>query len=109
MVRAALRSAARWPGWKEHVYGATTSLSAASTTGVGVLDTRRPPYAYQEAKFQAMMRIAETHVRALRGMALLDDTCEPPPGARSLRGTPVLQTKEFLAAAAEQGLLVQPC
>ncbi|MFE8910847.1 MULTISPECIES: hypothetical protein [Streptomyces griseus group] len=103
LIRAALRKAARELGWTFGTYGFGGGQEG-TTTLVGIHDKREVPAPYAkvvEKHRQAQMRAAVDRVSA-RYSAPDGSTPTPSP---PLRGTPVVQTKEFLAAVAEHGLL----
>ncbi|MFE0779164.1 hypothetical protein [Streptomyces sp. NPDC058861] len=103
LIRAALRKAARELGWTFSTYGFGSSREG-STTLIGIYDKREIPGPYAkvvEKHRQRQMRAAVDRVSA-RYSALDGSAPAPSP---PLPGTPVVQTKEFLAAVAEHGLL----
>lgn len=104
LIRAALRKAAREIGWTFGTYGFSGTREGA-TTLVGIHDKREIPEPHAkvvEQHRQAQMRAAvnrmSTRYSTPNGTA--SASTSPP-----LRGTPVAQTKDFLAAIDEQGLL----
>ncbi|WP_251066187.1 hypothetical protein [Streptomyces sp. ISL-36] len=102
MIRAALRKAARQPGWTFGTYGFAGGRKGA-TTIIGIHDSREIPEPYArvvEEHRQRQMRAAVDRVSAR--YSALDGS---PPSSPPLRGTPVVQTKEFLAAVADHGLV----
>ncbi|MFE0779081.1 hypothetical protein [Streptomyces sp. NPDC058861] len=103
LIRAALRKAARELGWTFGTYGFGGGREG-STTLIGIYDKREIPGPYAKAveeHRQRQMRAAVDRVSA-RYSALDGSAPAPSP---PLPGTPVVQTKEFLAAVAEHGLL----
>ncbi|MFE8941048.1 hypothetical protein ACFYNX_26645 [Streptomyces sp. NPDC007872] len=103
LIRAALRKTARELGWTFGTYGFGGGREG-STTLIGIYDKREIPEPYAkvvEEHRQRQMRAAIDHVSA-RYSALGGSAPAPSP---PLPGTPVVQTKEFLAAVAEHSLL----
>ncbi|MEU7028919.1 hypothetical protein AB0A60_19790 [Streptomyces sp. NPDC046275] len=103
LIRAALRKAARELGWTFGTYGFGGSREG-STTLIGIHDKREVPEPYAkvvEEHRQQQMRAAVDRMSAR--YSALDSSA--PASSPPLRGTPVVQTKEFLAAVADHGLL----
>ncbi|MGW0538204.1 hypothetical protein [Streptomyces sp. NPDC003032] len=101
LIRAALRKAARQLGWTSRTYGFGGGPEDASAL-IGIYDTREAPEPYAQVVEQRMRAAVERGSVRLAGLLGGD---RPAPGTPPLRGTPVLQTKEFMAAVAEHGLL----
>ncbi|EDY48866.1 hypothetical protein [Streptomyces clavuligerus] len=102
LIRAALRKAARELGWTFGTYGFDGGPEGA--TLIGIHDKREAPEPYAKAveeHRQRQMRAAVDRASA-RYSALSGPAPAPSP---PLPGTPVVQTKEFLAAVADHGLL----
>ncbi|PCG87104.1 hypothetical protein CIB93_04455 [Streptomyces sp. WZ.A104] len=102
LIRAALRKAARELDWKFGTYG--FGGGQGSTTLIGIHDKREIPDPYAKAveeHRQRQMRAAVDRVSAR--YSGLDGSA--PASSPPLRGTPVVQTKEFLAAVADHGLV----
>ncbi|MEU9337947.1 hypothetical protein AB0D49_33100 [Streptomyces sp. NPDC048290] len=101
LIRAALRKAARELGWRFGTYG--FGGGQGSTTLIGIHDKREIPEPYArvvEEHRQRQMRAAVERV-----YARYSDLAGSAPPSPPLRGTPVAQTKEFLAAVTDQGLV----
>ncbi|MER5934953.1 hypothetical protein [Streptomyces sp. NPDC002054] len=102
LIRAALHKAARELDWKFGTYGAGGGQGL--TTLIGIHDKREIPEPYAkvvEEHRQRQMRAAVDRMSAR--YSALDGSA--PASSPPLRGTPVVQTKEFLAAVADHGLL----
>ncbi|MGW3389535.1 hypothetical protein [Streptomyces cinereoruber] len=102
LIRAALRKATRELGWTFGTYG--FGGGREGSTLIGIYDKREIPEPYVkvvEEHRQRQMRAAVDRVSA-RYSALGGSAPAP---SSPLSGTQVVQTKEFLAAVAEHGLL----
>ncbi len=100
-IRTALRGAARELGWTFRTWCAGGG-PADDGAIVGIHDTRPVPEPYA----QAVERERQQQRRAAveRVAARFQDR-PPAPDTPALRGTPAVQTKEFVAALTEHGLL----
>ncbi|MFE7951575.1 hypothetical protein [Streptomyces sp. NPDC057426] len=102
LIRAALRKAARELGWTFGTYGFGGGPEGA-TTLIGIHDTREIPEPYAQVVEEHRQRQMRAAVE--RMSMRYSDVAAPAPSSPPLRGTPVVQTKEFLAAVADHGLL----
>lgn len=102
LIRAALRKAARELGWTFGTYGFDSGREGA-TTLVGIHDKREIPEPYARVVEEHRQRQMRAAVE--RASARYLDAAHPAPSSSPLRGTPIVQTKEFLAAIADHGLV----